>query len=106
MSIAGVIRVVLITDILGMALLALFYLRQRRMVWSAYCFWAAIALFLPVLGPFLVIAGRPGTRHPDPFPSVRLRRRVREYCQSLPLPRLRLDDDRMTSRRGRPRRVL
>ncbi len=64
MGTAGVIRTILLVDIGAMALLALFYLRQRRMNWSAYCCWGLLVLMLPVLGPFLVIAHRPGSWDP------------------------------------------
>lgn len=60
MDTAGVIRTFLLVDIAAMALLALFYLRQRRMSWSSYCCWGLLAIAVPVLGPFLVIANRPG----------------------------------------------
>lgn len=60
METAGVVRTILLVDIVAMALLALFYLRQRRMSWSSYCYWGLLAVGIPVLGPFLVIANRPG----------------------------------------------
>jgi hypothetical protein len=83
METAGVIRVVLLVDILAMALLALFYLRQRRMSIVAFCCWGMVAILLPVLGPFLVIVNRPGEWHPDPFPSTRLRQNIRQVFQDL-----------------------
>ena len=64
MTTAGIIRTVLVVDIIAMALLAVFYLRQRRMSWAAYCWWSMMALALPILGPFLVISNRPGEWHP------------------------------------------
>lgn len=62
---AGVIRSILLVDIIALALLSLIYLRQRRMSWLAYCCWGLIALLVPVLGPFLVISNRPGEWDPD-----------------------------------------
>ncbi len=64
MGTAGVIRAILLVDIVVMALFALFYLRQRRMSWSSYCYWSLLAIGVPVLGPFLVIAKRPGEWDP------------------------------------------
>jgi hypothetical protein len=64
MGTSGLIRTILLVDIVAMALLALFYLRQRRMSWTSYCCWGLLALALPVLGPFLVIANRPGVWDP------------------------------------------
>jgi hypothetical protein len=40
--------------------LALSYLRRRRMSLWAFALWGIFALLVPVLGPFLVIALRPG----------------------------------------------
>jgi len=61
---AGVVRTMLIVDAVGMALLALVYLRQRRMDWSSYCRWGLLALLVPFLGPFLVISNHPGEWDP------------------------------------------
>ena len=41
---------------------AFFYLRYRRAGFLEYVLWGIVALVLPVLGPFLVIAARPGPR--------------------------------------------
>lgn len=62
---AGVIRAILVVDIVAMALLALVYLRQRRMHWTAFVGWGLLAVCLPVLGPFLVLSTRPGEWNPD-----------------------------------------
>lgn len=62
MSAADVLRILLFLDVLGMALLAAFYLRRRELSWWAYLLWGLVALLIPILGPFLVIASRPG--HP------------------------------------------
>jgi len=60
MGTAGVIRTFLLIDVIAIALLAIVYLRQRRMSWAAFFAWGMLALFVPVLGPFLVISKRPG----------------------------------------------
>lgn len=62
---AGVVRLFLIVDIAALSLLALIYLRQRRMSSRAWAGWGLLALFVPVLGPFLVIANRPGDWDPE-----------------------------------------
>ena len=83
MDTAGVIRVVMMIDMVAMALFALFYLRQRQMSWISMLGWSLLAIFLPVLGPFLVIVNRPGQWNPDPFPSAHLRRQVRQFLQGI-----------------------
>lgn len=65
MGSAGVVRIILLVDIVAMSLLALVYLRQRRMSWMGYCGWGLLALLLPVIGPFVVIARRPGEWEPE-----------------------------------------
>ncbi len=55
-----VMRAILLAAILGMALLAAFYLRRREMALSEYLFWGLVIILLPMLGPFLVILARPG----------------------------------------------
>jgi membrane-bound metal-dependent hydrolase YbcI (DUF457 family) len=57
---AVIMKAVLLVNILAMAFLAVFYLRRRQLGWAAYFFWGLLAIVLPVLGPFLVIASRPG----------------------------------------------
>lgn len=98
MDTAGVIRSILLIDMVALALLALFYLRQRRMSWMSLLGWGLLAVLLPVLGPFLVIATRPGEWHPDPFPSTQLRRQVRMYWQEI-LRELRYQKMRRTFRK-------
>lgn len=60
MSGIEIIRLVLLADILMMLFLAVFYLRQRKLTWLEFSLWGLLALVVPVLGPFLVIAARPG----------------------------------------------
>ena len=54
------LRILLAAFALIMALIALFYLRKRDLSLAGYAAWGALAICLPVLGPFLVIAARPG----------------------------------------------
>jgi integral membrane sensor domain MASE1 len=84
MTTAGVIRTILVVDIVAMALLAIFYLRQRRMSWAAYCWWSIVALVVPILGPFLVISNRPGEWHPDRDLRVEAMRMVNFLSRLLP----------------------
>jgi hypothetical protein len=84
MDTAGAIRTILLVDIVTMSLLAVVYLRQRRMDWMAYCAWGLLALLVPVLGPFLVIANRPGQWDPDFSLTADLKRAVQLLRRLLP----------------------
>lgn len=44
-------------------MLAVLYLRQRKLSTLAFVLWGVLALVVPVIGPFLVIASRPGENH-------------------------------------------
>jgi uncharacterized membrane protein YjfL (UPF0719 family) len=46
--------------LLGMALIAAFYLRRRELSLSAYLSWGLLIILVPLLGPFLVIYYQPG----------------------------------------------
>ncbi len=68
----GTLRVLLGVDIIIMALLAIAYLSQRRLEWRDFCAWGMLAVFVPLLGPFVVILCRPGAWRTPPaadFPS-------------------------------------
>jgi hypothetical protein len=60
MSTANTLRALLLIDIVVIALLAIFFLRERRLSWLEYCGWGLLAVMIPLLGPFLVILSRPG----------------------------------------------
>lgn len=60
MNTADVLRYMLLVTILALAVLALVYLRRRRLDWQTGLAWVLLALLVPVLGPILVIALRPG----------------------------------------------
>ncbi len=57
---ADIMRVFILGDLIAMVLLAGFYLRRRTLSWPAFIAWGLLALFLPVMGPFLVISLHPG----------------------------------------------
>jgi hypothetical protein len=53
-------RLMILLILIGMELLAAFYLRRRRMPILSYLGWGLLALLLPAVGPFLVILSHPG----------------------------------------------
>ena len=53
-------RLLLVTCLLGMAILAILSLRQRKLPVGAYLGWGMIAILLPLIGPFIVLLARPG----------------------------------------------
>jgi len=53
-------RILIVLCLIGMALLAVFFLRTRRMTLYSYIAWGLLALLVPLLGPFLVILSHPG----------------------------------------------
>ncbi|OQY35805.1 MAG: hypothetical protein B6I38_01255 [Anaerolineaceae bacterium 4572_5.1] len=46
--------------IAAMDILTAFYLRRRKLSPRAYLGWGLLALFLPIIGPILVILSQPG----------------------------------------------
>jgi len=55
-----VMYLLLFLSALGMALIAAFYLRRRSLLLPQYLAWGVLLVFVPFLGPFLVILLRPG----------------------------------------------
>ena len=55
-------HILLVLYFLGAIALSFAYLRFRRCTISEYIAWGTLACILPVLGPFLVIASRPGPK--------------------------------------------
>lgn len=55
-----ILRVLLYVVLFGMLLIAVLYLRRRKLSKAAYVLWGILALILPVIGPYIVIASRPG----------------------------------------------
>ncbi len=78
MSGVDVLRMMLMVCIAGMFALAMVYLVQRRLAWHQYLGWGLVALIFPVLGPFLVIANRPGVRRTRPEVRKVMVRHLRE----------------------------
>ena len=86
MTADDLLRALLLLDILGMALLAIFYLRHRPLSWLAFLGWGLLAVLVPILGPFLVIAARPGSaRHS----AARRRNRLARPVEKADLARQR-----------------
>ena len=50
----------LIACMIGEAILAAMYLRTRSLSMSEYLGWVLVIVLVPLLGPFLAIAARPG----------------------------------------------
>jgi hypothetical protein len=63
------LQVLLLLVILALYLLALLYLRRRGLNPARFAFWALLALFVPVLGPFIVFAAQPRAKDPLPYVS-------------------------------------
>ncbi len=55
-------QILLAAGLVSMAVLAVFYLRQRKLAFWRYVAWALIAILLPLIGPFLVIYLKPEGR--------------------------------------------
>jgi hypothetical protein len=56
-------RTLLLLCLVGMAILAALFLRTRRLPFSSFLRWGLLALFVPLLGPFLVILSNPGSKN-------------------------------------------
>ena len=55
-----ILRIMLFACLFGMVMVAVLYLRQRKLSTMAYLLWGLLAVVVPVLGPYLVITSRPG----------------------------------------------
>jgi hypothetical protein len=62
------LRLILFSYLLASFLLAVFYLRNRKLSFGAYMLWGLFALLIPALGPFWVILSRPGKRFDSSLP--------------------------------------
>jgi hypothetical protein len=70
-------RLLLVLCLLGMQILAAFFLRRRQLSLQEYLGWGLLIVFLPALGPFLAILFKPGR------PAART---IRRRSQSLYSP--------------------
>ena len=59
---AEAMRLFLVICLVGMALLAVFYLSRRRLSLLGYIGWGLLAVLLPLAGPFIVLLARPGKK--------------------------------------------
>lgn len=59
---ADVLRALLVLCILGMTLLAGFFLLERDLPPRQYIGWGMLIFLVPLVGPFLVILLRPGQK--------------------------------------------
>ena len=86
MSARAFLLVMLLITEIGMLLMAALFLSGRRgLGWLDYLAWVLVALVLPVIGPLLVIAFRPGVPRNAPA-------REEGRLPSDPPRRLRVDD--------------
>ena len=54
-------RLLLVICMLGMALLAVLFLRHRKLPVESYLSWGLVAILFPLIGPFWVILRQPGS---------------------------------------------
>jgi 4-amino-4-deoxy-L-arabinose transferase-like glycosyltransferase len=57
-----ILRSLFVIYLLAAFVLTIFYLRYRRCSPLEIALWGGLAFFLPVFGPFFVIAARPGPK--------------------------------------------
>ena len=57
-----ILQYLMVGCLIGMALLAAFYLRRRRLSLTGYLAWGLLAFLLPAVGPFIVILAHPGEK--------------------------------------------
>ncbi len=66
---AEILRVMLAVCLIAMYVLAMLYLRRRKLSLVQLIAWGLFALFVPALGPFLLLLSRPGEPAPRRLPS-------------------------------------
>jgi len=62
MQAADFLRLLLVLFSFAMLSLSIIYLSRRKLTFWDYFGWGLVAVLIPILGPFLVIASRPGNR--------------------------------------------
>jgi hypothetical protein len=62
---AETLRLLLAGCLVAMYILAMLYLRRRPLSLGQFIAWGIFALFIPALGPFLVILNKPGGQRRD-----------------------------------------
>ena len=55
-------RSFLLACMLIMAVLAVFYLRRRKLTHLAYILWGLVAILIPIIGPFMIVWMKPGEK--------------------------------------------
>lgn len=71
LSSPDIMRFLLAACLVGMALLALLFLRRRELTTVESLAWGLLIVFVPLLGPFLVIVLRPGSPQRVKQPEVK-----------------------------------
>jgi hypothetical protein len=59
---AETLRLLLLLFLFVLYALAILYLSRRTLTPRQFAVWALVALFIPVLGPFIVFAAHPGQK--------------------------------------------
>jgi len=59
-------RLLLIACLVSLAVIAVFYLRGRQLSYWGYIGWGLVAVFIPLVGPFIVLLSRPGKKRVTP----------------------------------------
>jgi len=65
---AATVRLLLAIVLFALYVLALLYLRRRVLTLGQLTAWGLFALLVPLLGPILLIASRPGSPRRRPLP--------------------------------------
>jgi len=60
----SVMRYLIVASLIGMALLAVFFLRERRLGTVQFLGWGLLIILLPLVGPFMAILFSPGKPRP------------------------------------------
>ena len=61
---AGTLRILLLVLIFVLYAMAIFYLSRRPLSRLQFALWGFFALFVPILGPFIIFLAQPSRRSP------------------------------------------